>query len=361
MKKLIFSVLAFLFVFLLSAQDKKNKPESSYLGEVNDTVPHESFFESDKPLPITLKYDISSFIKNKRNGEYLDAELTVNYEGMEPVTKNIRIKARGNFRLGECFFPPLLLNFKTDPIKNEELKGMKKIKVVTPCSTSKNGEIYVFREYLVYKLYELLNENCFRVRLLDIDYVDTGKKERHYRKYGFIIEPLEMVAERNNAIEIDSDIVKGTDVVEEDADRVAFFRYMISDTDWRIKSGDNIEYIKSMTDLTGKVIPVPYDFDFSGFVHTNYSFPQEWASNSESVLVRQYLGYCRNSNENYENMIALFNNKKDEMINTIDNFEYLDDKEKKWLLNFLDEFFVEISNPKRFISNLEYFCRDKDF
>ena len=60
-------------------------------------------------------------------------------------------------------------------------------------------------------------------------------------------------------------------------------------------------------------------------------------------------------------MIALFNNKKDEMINTINNFEYLDDKEKKWLLNFLDEFFVEISNPKRFISNLEYFCRDKDF
>jgi hypothetical protein len=242
-KKLLFFISIVFMPILLVAQDKKTRTDNSFLGEVSDTVRNESFFETDKPLPVTLKYDISSFIKNKGNGEYLDAELTVNYEGMEPVTKNIRIKARGNFRRGECFFPPLFLNFKTDPIKNDELKGMKKIKVVTPCSTSKHGEIYVFREYLVYKLYELLNPYCFRVRLLYIDYVDTGKKERHFKKYGFVIEPLELVAKRNNAIEINSEIVKGANLVEEDADRVAFFRYMISDTDWRFKGGHNMKYL----------------------------------------------------------------------------------------------------------------------
>jgi len=361
MKKLLVSLFVFTLPFLATTQNNQDSIDISYIGEVNDTVRNESFFETDKPLPITLEYDITSFIKNKRNGEYLDAVLTVNYEGMDPITKNIRIKARGNFRRGECFFPPLFLNFKTDPIENEELKGLKKIKVVTPCSTTKYGETYVFREYLVYKIYSVLSEYSFRVRLLDIDYIDTGKKERNYKKFGFIIEPLGLVSKRNNAMEIDSKIVTGKDVEVEDADRVAFFRYLISDTDWRFKSGHNIKYLKSLNKISDKVIPVPYDFDFSGFVNTNYSFPQEWASNTNSVLEREYLGYCRDNKENYLKTIKLFNDKKEEIINTIKDFRYLSDKEKKSVLDFVEEFYIEISNPDRFINNLEYFCRGEEF
>ena len=114
MKKLLLSLSILAFPFFLWAQSKNDSTGYySYLGEVIDTVPNESFFEIDEPLPITLKYDITSFVKNKRDGEYLDAVLTVEYQGVEPISKNIRIKARGNFRRGECFFPPLFLNFKT--------------------------------------------------------------------------------------------------------------------------------------------------------------------------------------------------------------------------------------------------------
>lgn len=207
----------------------------------------------------------------------------------------------------------------------------------------------------------MLSDVSFRVRLLDINYVDTGKKERNYKKFGFIIEPIELVAKRNNAIVIDSKVVKGKDTVEEDADRVAMFRYMISDTDWRFKSGHNMKYIKSMTDMSGKVIAVPYDFDFSGFVDTNYSFPQEWASRSESVLDRQFLGYCRDNDQNYLNSIELFNNKKDELLKTITDFEYLSEKEKKSLVSFVNDFFDEISKPENFIKNIKYYCKEDDF
>lgn len=362
MKKILILLITLSVTNFLSAQvDNVSAKSGSALGEVTDTIRNEAFFGTDEPLPIILKYDITSFIRNKREGEYLDAELIVDYKDMPPITKNIRIKARGNFRRGECFFPPLFLNFKTDPIKNEELKGMKKIKVVTPCSTSKYGETYVFKEYLVYKLYTILNDASFRVRLLDINYVDTGKKDRNYEKFGFIIEPIDLVAKRNNAIEIDSEIVKGTDVIEEDADRVAMFRYMISDTDWRFKSGHNMKYIKSLNDLSGKVIAVPYDFDFSGFVNTNYSFPQEWASASESVLDRQFLGYCRENEQNYLKTIELFNYKKEELISTITDFKYLSEKEKKSLVDFVNEFFNEISNTKKFIANINFNCKDNEF
>jgi hypothetical protein len=210
-------------------------------------------------------------------------------------------------------------------------------------------------------MYSILSDASFRVRLLDINYVDTGKKDRNYEKFGFVIEPIDLVAKRTDAIEINSEIIKDTDVIEEDADRVAMFRYMISDTDWRFKSGHNMKYIKSLNDLSGKVIAVPYDFDFSGFVNTNYSFPQEWASASESVLIRQFLGYCRQNEQNYLKTIELFNSKKDELISIITDFKYLSEKEKKSLVDFVNEFFNEISNTKKFISTIKFNCKNNEF
>ena len=366
MKRLYFLLLLYIFPFFLNAQDnRKIAPDSlatqTILGEVSDTVPNVDFFGTDIPLPVTLKYDITSFMRNKQQGEYIDAELTVNYEGLPPITKNIRIKARGNFRRGQCFFPPLFLNFKTDPIERTELEGMKKIKIVSPCSSSKNNETYIFKEYLVYKLYTILTDKSFRVRLLDINYIDTGKKQKKYRQYGFIIEPVELVVKRNKSVLIDETIIKGPNVVEEDADRVAFFRYMIADTDWRFKSGHNMKFMKSLNDITEKVIAIPYDFDFSGFVGTNYSFPQEWATTCVNIRDREYLGYCRNNNDNYLKTIALYNDKKGKILKTIMDFEYLSDKEKKSLHNFISGFFDEIANSKSFMATLKNQCKNDQF
>jgi len=332
----------------------------SPLGEVTDTVPTDNFFGTDVPLEMTLKYDISAFVKNKQDGEYLDAELQVNYKD-KPVTKNIRIKARGNFRRGQCAFPPLFLNFKTDEIENTELKGMRKIKIVTHCSSSKNSENYIFKEYLAYKLYNVLTDKSFRVRLLDLSYIDTGKKQKNYRQHGFIIEPVELVAKRTESVLIDATIVRGPNLTEVDADRVALFHYMIANTDWRFKGGHNMKYLKSLNDITDKVIALPYDFDFSGFVGTNYSFPQEWATTCENIRDREYLGYCRDNEENYLKTIALFNDKKEEILKTITDFEYITDKEKKSLLDFINDFYSEINQTKRFILTLKNQCRSEEF
>ena len=365
MKRLLFLLLILLLPYFLWAQTiKKISIDSlenfSSLEEVTDTVPVINFFGTDDLLEMTLKYDISAFIKNKQKGEYLDAELQVNYKD-RPIKKNIRIKARGNFRRGQCVFPPLFLNFKTDTIERTELAGMKKIKVVTHCSSSKNSENYIFREYLVYKLYNILTDKSFRVRLLDIHYIDTGKKQTDYHKHGFIIEPIELVAKRTESVLIDPAIIRGPNIVAEDADRVALFHYMISNTDWRFKGGHNMKYLKSLIDLTDKVIAVPYDFDFSGFVGTNYSFPQEWATQTKDIRVREYLGYCRENDEKYLKTIEFYNNKKEEILKTISDFPYLSEKDKKSLLDFINNFYWEISQPKRIISTLKYQCRNDDF
>ncbi len=114
---------------LIAQSNKVNSADtikySADIDAVSDTIPNMDLFGEDIPMDLTLKYDITSFIKNKVKGKYLDAELIVQYKDYS-ATKNIRLKARGNNRRDQCFFPPIYLNFKTSPIQNTELKGIKK-------------------------------------------------------------------------------------------------------------------------------------------------------------------------------------------------------------------------------------------
>ena len=363
MNKRLFLFLVLSFPIYLFAQNSSDSAtdtisSNSYLSAVSDTIPDFDVFADDIPLDITLKYDITSFIRNKTKGEYIDAVMEIHYDNNHTQTKNIRLKARGNFRRGHCMFPPIHLNFKTDPIENKTLKGAKKIKLVTHCSTSKAYEIYILKEYLAYKLYNILTDKSFRVKLLNISYIDTGKKKKNYKQYGFLIEPVEILAKRNNTIEVDPTIIRKENAIEEDVDQVALFQYMIANTDWRIKGGHNTKYLKSLTEVTNQVIAVPYDFDFSGFVGTNYSLPQSWSS-VENVTDREYLGYCRDNDQAYLDNIKKFEEKKDEIFETIDSFSYLHERERKYLNNYIAGFFSRIERPENFLKTLKSECRTR--
>ena len=362
----IFTILLFSIVFSLSIFAQPNKIKTSdtisynsSISAVIDTIPNLRIFEEESPLNLTLKYDVTSFIKNKIKGEYLDAELIIDYCNSS-ITKNIRLKARGNNRREQCFFPPIYLNFTTDPINSNELKGVKKIKLVTHCSGSKSYTNYILKEYLVYKLYNILTDHSFRVRLLNMKYIDIGKRGRNYERFGILIEPLDLLIKRTHSIEIESSVVRGNYVIEEEADLVAVFQYMIGNTDWRIKGGHNTKYMKSLTQVTDKISPIPYDFDFSGFVYTNYSHPQEWTS-IESVTQREYCGYCRDSDEEYLKIIEIFINKKHEILETINSFSYLSERERASLIKYIDKFYDLAEQPKRFLYVLKRECRTTDF
>jgi hypothetical protein len=52
---------------------------------------------------------------------------------------------------------------------------------------------------------------------------------------------------------------------------MALFQYMIGNTDWEIVSCRNIMLLQPAD--SSKIIPVPYDFDFSGLVSAPYASP----------------------------------------------------------------------------------------
>lgn len=337
---------------------RAQEDSGSVLSPVSDTIPIFKIFEEHEPISITLKYDISSFIRHKHKSEYFDAQMTI--QSNEFVkTKDVRVKSRGNFRKNQCFFPPIFLNFKTDPIETTELEGIRKVKLVTHCSTSTSNSYYILREYLAYKMYNVLTDYSFRVQLVDMNYIDTGRKGRHYQKYGFLLEPIELVCSRNESVEINSELANASNIIRDQSDVVAMFHYMIGNTDWRFNGGHNMKCVKSLNDISPKVTPVPYDFDFSGMVGAYYAFPQEWA-NIDKITEREYLGYCA-SDSSYHQVIDLFLAHKDEMISVVRSFSYLPEKERESTINFLEGFFIELEYPERFIDKIKYECRGDEF
>ncbi len=360
--KFLYLILAcILFSFYSLAQENSNEElDNSALEPVSETLENYNFFDNDEVLHLTLTYDITSFIRHKTKGEYLDAELSIRFSDTDSIVKNIRLKARGNSRRTHCFFPPIYLNFKTDPLQNEELSGVKKIKLVTHCSMSKAYQNYILKEYLIYKLYNLITDNSLRIKMLDIKYVDTGKKGRNYQQRGFLIEPMELLTKRTGSTEINSAIVKGDYVVDSEMDVAALFNYMVGNTDWRVKGGHNVKFIKSRANIGSQVSPILYDFDYSGLVGANYAIPQEWTS-LDRIYDREYLGYCRDTEQEYLEAIKVFTDKKDDIFRTINTFHFLDEKERKGVANYVEQFYDLTKKPHVLAGIMKRECRSIDF
>lgn len=356
----LFFICALFSIYTVAQENTHVDSNSSALEPVSETLEELSIFDNDEPLKLTLKYDITSFIRHKTKGEYLDAELRIRFSETDSIVKNIRLKARGNARREQCFFPPIYLNFKTDPLTNTELSGVKKIKLVTHCSTAKSYQDYILKEFLIYKLNNVLMENSLRVKMLDITYIDTGKKGRNYHQRGFLIEPLEVLCHRLGATEINSAIVKGPHIVESEMDVAALFNYMVGNTDWRVRSGHNMKFVKLLTNLSSEVTPVLYDFDLSGLIGASYAIPQEW-TRIKTVQEREYLGYCRDSDEAYLNAIKVFTQKKDEVLKTINTFDFLGEKDRKSVYKYIEGFYNLTKKPKVLVGIMKRECRSADF
>lgn len=361
MKFLYLSFLCVLLsVYALAQENNDAEWDNSALEPVSETPEDYRFFDNDELLHLTLKYDITSFIRHKTKGEYLDAELRIRFSETDSIVKNIRLKARGNSRRSHCFFPPIFLNFKTDPIKNAELNGIKKIKLVTHCSISKAYQDYILKEFLIYKLFNVLTDNSLRVKMLDITYIDTGKRGRNYVQRGFLIEPMELLTKRTHSTEVNSAIIKGKDVIDSEMDIAALFNYMVGNTDWRVKTGHNLKFVKSRTNSGAQVTPILYDFDYSGLVGASYAIPQEWTS-LKTIYQREYLGYCRDSEEAYLDAINVFIEKKDEIFKTINTFHFLDEKERKDVVKYVEGFYDLTKRPDVLAGIMKRGCKSIDF
>lgn len=360
-RKIFFAVLLLsqFFTLFINAQgiDDENdlKVDSTSIISI-DCEEGRDLFESDELLRLSLSFDIRQFKKAKRNPEYQDAVFRIFNPDSSFVEKNVRIKPRGIRRLEHCHFPPIKLNFKKIKFKNEYMDQQSTMKFVTHCKSSNYYETYILKEYLVYKMYNILTDYSFRVRLVEMEYIDIAKEKKVMVKYGFLIEHINFLAARNNALALKNERLSQAYMDKSMMARMALFEFMIGNTDWSVTGLHNIKIIKSKDFSRHEPFPVPYDFDYSGMVDTDYSVPTEGLS-IESVRDRMYFGVCLGDHYILRE-VEYFKEKKDEFYTLINDFPFLTKKDKSKMLSYLDSFFMIIEHQKSAKRKIVDACRE---
>jgi hypothetical protein len=294
-------------------------------------------FESHEILDVNLELDLTSFLSDRFSEEYFDGLITLQPGSPDATTSVVRLKSRGNRRLDLCPFPPIRLNFR---MKGEEGENIvTNLKLVSHCNTARQFELYLFREYMAYRMYNIVTDESFRVRILRINYIDTGEKGLNQTRYAFVIEPAEMLANRKGMVEIEDVVVRPNQVEPEVLDRVALFQYMIGNDDWHLANLHNLKVFAYVGGPGSLPIVVPYDFDYSGFVNTHYAVPNP-ENPITSVHERVYLGPCRDD-DTYRELLTEFLSVKEELLNVIREFPLVDERRKRHCIRYIDSFFDE--------------------
>ena len=309
-------------------------------------------FDNDEVLNIAISGNIKDLLNDRSDNDPYRSQILLykNADSIE-VSLQVEAKTRGHFRKmrENCIYPPLLIHFINDAkLQSSVFKGQNKLKMVMPCLT----DAYVIKEYLLYKIYNLITPKSLKAKLLKVSLFDTKSNKEYKPFYTILLEDEKQMAQRNNVVVIKRKIYP-QDIDTATFLTMAVFEFMIANTDWSVQYLQNIKLLNN--ELTGVAEAVPYDFDHAGLVNAPYAKPAE-ALLMSSVKERRYRGYCVKDLKFFENTIATFNRLKSDIYNLYAGCTLLDAKYIKSALQYLDEFYATINNPKAWQKDFSYPC-----
>jgi hypothetical protein len=310
-----------------------------------------ALFVEDSVLRFKLSGDIRALLTD-RGERVRDHPLVLSYQENDSteVSMDLVARTRGHFRRleGNCTYPPILLHFQKDSKGSFIFGDQYKLKLVCPC----RGEDYVIREYLVYKLYNLLTPKSFRARLARVNLYDT-KKKKEASFYGMLLEEDGQMAKRNHSMIIKKKMLHGENTDTHDFLKMVVFQYLIGNTDWSVEYFQNTRLIA--LDSTGIPSVVPYDFDHAGIVNAPYASPAEELG-LRSVRERRYRGYCIPDMKAFDEVLEEFNRLRKDFYKVYTECPMIDGKYLSATLRFLDQFYDTINDPRKLSAEFSYPC-----
>lgn len=311
-----------------------------------------SLFKDQEELSIRLKFSTKNLRSNTNDSTYIASRLW--YKDAQDLwdSINIKLRARGNFRRNNCYYVPLRIKLKKSVAKSTLFEGNKKLKVVLPCQSGGNGNDYVIKEYLAYKLYEVISPYHFRTRLLNIEFLEEkGRRIKKHNISGFLIEDIDNVAERVNGKQIKR-VIHPLEHNPTFAVENAFFEYLIGNTDYSAR----VQHNQRLLFVNKNIVSVPYDFDMSGLVNTHYatvSNIQNIPAKIESVTQRAYKGYERDEAV-FQAVRQTYLDHKEELFGIIDDLEsyFRDPAQFRIAKEFVGGFYKILEDDKKFERNI---------
>jgi hypothetical protein len=355
----VFSLAFIAVASIASAQNTQGKKKSSEpkTPKPADTV-LAKFFETETPITATFTVNAGKIRgdKNADTAPWRDAMLTYTADS-GTVRVPVKAKTRGIWRLKNCQFPPIRLNFANDSTKHTVFHGLDKPKLVNHCRDDDGYEQYVLQEFQLYRVYRLLNPASHAVRLLRLTYVDSASKKVLATRYAFIAEEPAMLAARLHASQTKITGAGPGDIEPFHGVLASVFQYMIGNTDWAVSALHNVELIQLPT---GEYWPVVYDFDFSGAVNARYATADP-RLHLRTVRERLYRGYCVTDPGVYPEVYKIFNAKKDSIyalyrdpLGKLLKPDVVDET-----LKYFDDFYKVINEPRLAKMNIMEACMGK--
>ncbi len=321
-------------------------------------APPTPLFASDDVLHLTLKGQLTALSRGTASTP-VPGLLTVGGAASESLPVTLSVRGTTRRKKDICSFPPLRVQFNAKSAATSIFRGQRSLKLVTHCQQNEGFQQYVLLEYAAYRLYNALTSESFRVRLAQIDYVDD---DRHIMtsRLGFFIEDVDDVAKRNGQDRLRR--VNRISISQLDpaaAARFAVFQYMIGNLDWAMIAsvpGEDCCHNARLVGVKGAatgLIPVPYDFDFSGLVNAPYAVPPDLIK-VPNVRTRRYRGFCSN-NEQAQAFAADLVTRRTALLAILDTTPQLSEGARRRAGSYLGNFFDQIGSPPQ-VANIMKTC-----
>ena len=316
-------------------------------------------FDSNDVLELRIASDFKGLMAERDSLRLELFPATIRYvdgAAERPVSLEAKLRLRGHWRRQKrnCDFAPIKVDFAKGARRGTIFEGQGDLRFVVHCRKGDRFQQYVLREYLVYRLYNTLTPVSHRARLVRAWYVDTSGRSDSLQGYAFFLENDRQAAQRNGARLVTATGARW-DVVDPDHGAlVSAFQYLIGGSDWSLPGLHNIILLRHQE--TGSLLPVAYDFDWTGIVNTSYATP-DYRLPIRSVRERLYRGVCRTPEE-WAPVLARFHGAREALYAVYDSVPGLDPRYIGETREYLDRFFEVISHPGRMKREMIDPCRE---
>ena len=305
-------------------------------------------FQGDATLEVTIEAPLTTLVRKRPKDDYLPGVFRFTKSDGSTVDLDLEIRTRGHSRHDTCDYPPLSLNFKKSQTKGTLFDKQNKLKLVIHCDFSERYEQMVLKEYLAYRILNVLTDMSFRVRLLKVKYVNTEKNKDGQVRYAYLIEHKNRLAKRYDLKDLEIDRTSVRSIQADQLNLTSVFAFLIGNTDFSpIAGAPNDECCHNYV-LFGKegqpIFAIPYDFDQSGFVDAPYAIPNP-NFHIRSVRQRHYRGRCVN-NAHVAASLQKFRDARAAIYALINEQEGLESRTRNRLVDYIDDFYELIDDPE---------------
>lgn len=334
---------------------KKEKERAKDMRKANTRA----LFAEERPIEFTLVANYGALARDRDTlstksfaGTLVFADST-GAERRLPVT----LRTRGHFRLmaRNCRFVPVRIEFPDSGRKGTPFAGQSGLKLGTHCQNGdRRFDAYTRREYLAYRLFNIITPMSFRARLATGTYLDSASGKVVATHTAMFIENEDDLATRMGGNVRDMRGALFDDLQADQLLRVVLFQYLIGNTDFSFAALHNTRVVQTRD---GTVYPVAYDFDFSGLVAAHYATPDP-RMGILKVTERRFRGPCRPL-DTYLAAVEPFVTRKAALLAEVDRVPGITKDERSWALDFLGEFFRRVEKPQDLKRHIVDMCESR--